>query len=63
MHTLDDLLFTFCIQNVTVRLNVGAAPANSFVQAYPINALLVPAATQTQQITSRGRKAFVGVGR
>lgn len=42
-HTLDDLLFTFGIQNVTVRMNVGAAPANTFVQAYPINALLVPA--------------------
>jgi len=45
LHTLDDLLRTRDrfggIQNVNVRLNIGSAPANSFVQVYPINALLV----------------------
>jgi len=53
-HNIDDLLFTFGIQNVTVRMNVGAAPANTFVQCYPINALLVPAKTG-QRVMAGGR--------
>lgn len=60
-HTLDDLLFTFGIQNVTVRMNVGAAPANTFVQAYPVNALLVTARAAER---SQGRAGgFVGMAR
>lgn len=59
-HTLDDLLFTRGIENVLVRMNVGAAPANSIVQAYPINALLV-AARNAPQAGARGRMLGVRV--
>jgi hypothetical protein len=39
--TVNDLLATGRTRQLTVRLNIAAAPANSFVQLYPMNGLLV----------------------
>lgn len=40
-RTLRDILLTNRTRQLILRQNIAAAPANSFVQIYPVNALLV----------------------
>ncbi len=58
-RVLRDIILTHQTRDLIVRLNVAAAPANSFVQVYPINALLVTRG-RVPTIAGRGGAVFSG---